>query len=276
MVEKWCRGNEASGHLRRLSICGLFPSTQVLRDFVATIQIAMSELPADDVVADESSGSALAGTEMVRIGRYSITYEAELRAAVLNAEGIRTEIFGANINAVDWLWQGFNPVDLLVPRADAERAGEILARTAGDDLEPAAVAEGAAEPVDERGNKLLPVGAYENVHDLLDAQTVLASAGVRAFAPAMKPRGDRPAGVGKRFVLRVPEGEVAQARAMLAEEASEDRDDPRCPKCGSWRVYLPETLLGGMAHLVGIGHGPMAECLACHYRADAAEFGARG
>jgi hypothetical protein len=204
-----------------------------------------------------------------------ITYEAELRAAVLNAEGIRTEIFGANINAVDWLWQVFNRVDLWVPRADAQRAGEILARTARDDLEPAAAAEGTAEPVDERGVALLPVGAYENVHDLLDAQTVLASAGFRAFAPPMAPRGDRPAGVGKRFVLRVPVGEVEQAKAMLAEEASEDRDDPRCPKCGSWRVYIPEALLGNAAHLVGLGQGPIAECLACHHRADAGEFVAK-
>jgi hypothetical protein len=67
-------------------------------------------------------------------------------------------------------------------------------------------------------------------------------------------------------------GQVEQARAMLAEEAFEDRDDPRCPKCGSWRVYVPETLLGGMTHLVGIGQGPIAECLACHHRTDAAEF----
>ena len=40
--------------------------------------------------------------------------EAELLAAVLAGEGIGAQVFGANINAVDWFWQVFNRSEELV------------------------------------------------------------------------------------------------------------------------------------------------------------------
>jgi hypothetical protein len=209
---------------------------------------------------------------MVRLAQYSAEYEAELNAAALNAEGIPTQIFGANTNYVNWLLQGFNQVELLVPAEDVERATQILARTSTDELEPVPMPDEAPPAVDEQGNALAIVGAYESFHEMRDAQTVLASGRIRAFVPPMAPRGDRPAGVGKRFILRVTEADLNRAKALLADEAQDDSDEPRCPKCGSWRILQPQSIMGDLAALVGLGHERQFECLVCHYQAKSSEF----
>jgi hypothetical protein len=198
--------------------------------------------------------------------------EAELIAAVLAGEGIGAQVFGANINAVDWFWQVFNDVDLLVQESDVERAREVLSRTSNDDVEPAEEAVGSAPPCDEEGRLLVPVGAFENIRNLRDAQTVLASARIDAYAPRLVLRGDRAAGVGKRFILRVAEGDLEKAKVLLAEEAEENRDEPRCPRCGSWRVTRRTSLPMHLADLVGLAGPGEIQCNSCDYRADAAEF----
>lgn len=209
---------------------------------------------------------------MVRVAQYSAEYEAELNAAALNDEGIRTQIFGANTNYVNWLLQGFNQVELLVPEEDVEQAMQILARTSTDELEPVPMPDGAPPPVDEHGNALAIVGTYDSFREMSDAQTVLASERIRAFIPPMAPRGDRPPGVGKRFILRIAEADLNRGKALLADEAQDDSEEPRCPKCGSWRILQPQSIMGDLAALVGLGHERQFECLACHYRAKASEF----
>jgi hypothetical protein len=134
------------------------------------------------------------------------------------------------------------------------------------------MSDGVPPPVDEQGNALAVIGMYGSYREMSDAQTVLASARIRAFVPPMAPRGDRPAGVGKRFVLWVAETDLNRAKALLADEAQDDTGEPRCPKCGSWRILQPESLIGGLAALVGLGHERQFECLACHYRGAPSEF----
>jgi hypothetical protein len=233
--------------------------------------IIMSKNPSDDAPA-EIPYQSIPESKMVRIAQYSAEYEAELNAAALNNEGIRTQLFGANVSAMNWLWSGFNKIDLLVPQEDVERATQILARTSTDELEPVPMPDGAPPPVDDQGNVLAVVGSYGSYREMSDAQTVLASARIRAFIPSMAPRGDRPPGVGNRFVLWVAKDDLNRAKSLLADEAQDDTGEPRCPKCGSWRVLQPESLIGGLAALVGLGHERQFECLSCHYRAAPAEF----
>lgn len=208
----------------------------------------------------------------VKVVTYGSATEAELYAGILAAEGIECQVFGANTNAVDWFWQGFNDVDLLVPEAEVEHAKDVLSKSSSDGLEPAEEPKGTPPPADEDGNLLVPVAGYENIRRLRDAQAVLASAQIDAFGPRLVLRGDRPAGVGKRFILRVAEKDLESARQILADEAEQDRDEPRCPKCGSWSVTPRNVLRASLAKLVGQKAQEQYECSSCHYRGSAAEF----
>ena len=109
-----------------------------------------------------------------------------------------------------------------------------------------------------------------------EAQTLLASARVNAFLPPIIPRGDRPAGEGKRFILRVAEDDLPRAQSLLTHENPQDNDpeDLHCPKCGSWRVYPVSHFWQGMATTVGLAPKPLAEvdCLVCRYRGPKSEF----
>ncbi len=180
----------------------------------------------------------------VKVVTYGSATEAELYSGILAAQGVNSQVFGANTNAVDWFWQGFNDVDLLVQEADVEHAKDILSKASGDGLEPAEEPKDAPPAADEAGNLLVPVGAFENVRRMRDAQAVLASGGIDAYGPRLVLRGNGAAGVGKRFILRVTEKDLESARSVLAEEAEEDRDEP-LPKmrivecdaeeCCSWK-----------------------------------------
>jgi hypothetical protein len=232
----------------------------------------MSNLPADESPAVGPLDYASAAPRMVRIARYSNAYEAQMHAAALRAEGIPTEIFGLNSNAVNPFWQGFAKVELHVPATEADRAAQVITDASSIELEPAPMEEHADPPVDEDGNALITVSAYDSVNALRDAQTILASARIPAFIPPLIPRGDRPAGAGKRFVLRVAEDDLDRADAVLADESEDNSEDPRCPACGSWRVYEHTTLLGALSTLFGRRRGPQCECLACHHRGSKSEF----
>ena len=220
------------------------------------------------------AGSILPGwVKLVTCGNAN---EAELYSAVLAAEGIRSQVFGANINSVDWFWQVFNDVDVIVHESDLERAKEILSRESNNDVEPAEEPADAPPAKDERGRLLVPVAAFSNRGELRDARVVLASQEIDAYVPRMVLRGDRPAGVGKRFVLRVAESDLQRAKTVLAEETEENRDEPRCPKCGSWSAFSTNGILKGLASLVGMGGPRGFECRSCHYRGDESEFLGRG
>lgn len=198
--------------------------------------------------------------------------EAELFSAVLATEDIPSQVFGANTSAVDWFYQMFNDVDLIVMEADVDRARQVLAAAKTDAVEPAQEPAEAPPPKDEQGNPLVPVDGYERVADLRDAQVILASSQIDSYGPRLVLRGEKPAGTGKRFVLRVAENDLERAREILAEEADEDDGEPRCPKCGSWQVVERKGVLGSLASLVGAEGRSWYECHSCHYRGHAGEF----
>jgi hypothetical protein len=214
----------------------------------------------------------------VTIERCANSLEAAMQANRLEAEGIGCITVNANVNNLGIPYSGFTTVDVQVHEGDAERAIEIL-QTNPDELEPAEESDVAPPAVDEDGRplKLVEAGRYESVRQLRSAQTLLASSRIRAFPPTLVKRGDRPAGTGSRFVMRVCEQDLESAQALLAKaQTEEDADeDPRCPKCDSWRIYPVGTFWQSLAATFGLCSQPQKqiECLACRYRGSPGEFG---
>ena len=201
--------------------------------------------------------------------------EAQLYANELAAHGI--DYFLANQNANTFLgwYSGFTQVELQVRRQDANRAVEVLARLQlldPSDVEPEDDTDPQAPIPDPDGQGMLvTLAAYDNPRSVYDAAAILGAARIESFLPALVVRGDRPRGAGKRFVLRVREADLALAHEALAEpdrESADDADEPRCPRCGSWRVHaLPRPWPGLIKFLFGGGAaGPrQVECLRCHH-----------
>jgi hypothetical protein len=234
----------------------------------------MSETTSNDVPARKSlrrsvpEGWALLAT-------YGTADEGETTAAILETAGIDAQVFGANTNNVDWFWQLFNDVDVIVRKEDLEKAKEITDRTDAPELEPADEPDG--EATDENGRPLVRIAAFDNVADMRDAQTILASEKIEAYTPRLVIREKGAAAHGKRFVLRVVESEVEKAKTVLAQEAAEDKDVPRCPKCGSWRVNPVKGFIGEFAGIVGVNPQPKEmTCAACTFRGASGEFLGRG
>jgi hypothetical protein len=226
--------------------------------------------------ADDQRDREAVPVGWVYLRTFGAADEAELCAALLGAEGIEAQVFGARANVVDWFWQVFNRVDLIVRETDVARAEEVLSQKPVDDLEPAEEPPNAPPPADENGRALVQVAAFETAVAMRDAQTILASEKIDSYTPRLVRRGERPAGVGKRIVLRVTQEHLAAARKLLAEQAKEDEDQLRCPKCGSWSVSSRKGFLTGLAGVVGLGGPVEAECNVCHYRGEESEFSVRG
>jgi len=232
-------------------------------------------MPAVNEIQHETPATAMAAPPdgWVKLALYGTAMEAEFHAAILGNEGIATKILGANLNTVDWFWERFNRVEMFVPRADVQRAIQILANAPHDELEPVAGGENDPPPADKDGKPLVRLAAYETLSELRDAQTTLGSARISTLAPPLAPRGDKPPGKGKRFILWVAENDLQSAKSVLADEAAEDNDQPRCPQCGSWRVHEISGLLSSLAQLAGYDSRPQeAECAACRFRAELSEF----
>jgi len=228
--------------------------------------------PTSDVKPSTPRRGGPAPAGWIKLVTCGTANEAELIAAVLWAHGIQSHVFGTNINSVDWLWQVFNDVDLIVQETDLERAKEALSRASLDDVEPAEEPADAPPPTDSKGRPLVPVAAFDNRMDLRDAQTLLASERIAAYAPRLVLRGDRPAGTGNRFILRVTEENLEKARSLLAEQTAEERDQPRCPRCGSWRVMVRKSILSELARVTGLGGPDECICLSCQFHGSAQEF----
>jgi len=237
---------------------------------------AMNESHSDDptsrlpetktVLSYHTSGS----DELVRLASYGDPIPAELDAAALAEEGIPAQVFGANVGSLGVIYQGFNRVELHVRAGDIERAAKVLARVSSLELEPV----DSGPTADETGRPLVPAGAFDNARSLYDAQAVLASASIRSFPPVLVPRGDKPTGHGARFVLRVGAEDLSRSQSLLREDT--DSDDPRCPQCGSWRVFAVGHFWKDLAASLGLGPKlpSQNECLACKYRGESAEFAA--
>lgn len=202
--------------------------------------------------------------------------EAQLYANELAAHGI--DYFLANQNANTFLgwYSGFTQVELQVRRQDADRAAEVLARLQlldPTDVEPEDDSDPQAPIPDPDGQGILvTLAAFDNPLSVYDAAAILGAARIESFLPALVVRGDRPRGAGKRFALRVREADLALARDASAEaerDSDGDTDEPRYPRCGSWRVHaLPRPWPGLIIFLFGGGaKSPRGlECLRCHHR----------
>jgi hypothetical protein len=237
--------------------------------------------PAVPVLSYQTPGAIGA---MVRVGRYANSEEAELRASALAAEGIPSQVLNANVNSLGIPYAGFADVELHVRQEDARRAAEVLACDAAeDDLEPQEPSPTDPTLTDDDGNELhlIPLVAFDSVRLMRDAQTVLSSARIRTYPPALAPRGARPPGQGARFILRVAEDDLERARRVLteadADAASEDENEGRCPRCRSWRIFPVSQFWKAVAAMVGMGPKPqpLMECLACKYVGPKEEFAAR-
>jgi hypothetical protein len=225
----------------------------------------------------------LAGGTVV-VARCANIAEAELRGGVLEGEGIPYQVHNVNTANMGVYTGGWTSVELHVRREDADRATEVLSRYADDaDLEPVEEAPGVPPPVDETGRpiELAVAAAYDSARLMQDAATVLAAARVRFYIPTLAPRGDRPRGEGRRFVIRVAEEDLERALAVLdeAEEEAGDEDEPRCPRCRSWRVHpVSSSGLGrAIGQMLGLVkplpfQGKGFECLACRHRGPREEF----
>jgi DNA-directed RNA polymerase subunit RPC12/RpoP len=160
---------------------------------------------------------------------------------------------------------------LQVSEADAPAATELLARLQLDpsEVEPEHDADPDAPVADPTGPGMLtPAAAYDNPRYLFDAAASLGASHIESFLPSLVPRGDRPPGSGNRFVIRVREADLERARAILqGQDEPQEKAEPRCPRCGSWRVYLHPPKQGLVNFLLGrIPEQPQRlECLRCHH-----------
>lgn len=197
--------------------------------------------------------------------------EAQLCGNVLAAQGIDYYIMNQNTNTLG-PYSGFSRVEVQVREEDARRAAELLARFQADplDVEPEE-SDGPDEAVsDPSGKGMLAVAAaYETPRELFDAAATLGASRIDSFLPTLVPRGDRPRGSGKRFVIRVREDDLQRVKEVLAQSAPDDDDEPRCPACGSWRVAAaPRPWPGLVKFILGISspRPQELECLRCKRR----------
>ena len=198
--------------------------------------------------------------------------EAQLCGNVLAAQGIDYYIMNQNTNTLG-PYSGFSRVEVQVREEDARQASELLARFQADplDVEPQEP-DGPEQAVSDPSGKwtLAVAAAYETPRELFDAAATLGASRIDSFLPALVPRGDRPRGSGKRFLLRVRDDDLERAKDILAQSIAEDDDDePRCPACGSWRVAPASRPWPGlMKFLLGAGNrgAKEMECLRCRHR----------
>jgi hypothetical protein len=217
--------------------------------------------------------------ESVTIYRTSDLAEAQLLAGELVAEGINCSV-SHTLTAALGAWGGSAKVLIEVAKPDAERAAEILRlRNLGDDLEPAADDDDQSTD-EESGEPLVIASAYDNASRMRDAVTTLGSANVRAYTPRLVPRGDRPRGEGNRFVVRVRQSDLERAGEVLGEndedasdadtKARGDVDEPRCPKCSSWRVHRESPMSAQFLRFIRLrsddARSDPLVCLACGHR----------
>lgn len=208
----------------------------------------------------------------VTVRRFFDPMEAQLYANELAAHDIEYAILSQNVATFLGWYSGFSQVELQVHQEDAATADQLLSRLQLDpaDVEPAEDSDPQAPVPDPSGNgKLVVAGAYDNPRRLYDAAATLGSAHVEAFLPVLVPRGSRPAGTGRRFLLRVREPDLERAQEILLSDADEHEDEPRCPRCGSWQTYLlPRPWTGLWNLLTGrtAGQPRQVECLRCHHR----------
>jgi hypothetical protein len=219
--------------------------------------------------------------------------EAELLCNELQANGVPAVTANEHIVSALQGYVGFVRVEVQVAVEDRDRAAAVLARLPGrNDVEPAdEPADGSADFTTDDSGARLPlavVAEYDTAQEMLEASAALGSARVQTFLPDLMPKRPRPApGQGPtpgdaddadrpppRFRVRVLEEELPRAQRVLQEsdgdEDSGDEDDPRCPKCASWRVHgaTPGVVSSIVRLFTGGGRsrGKTWQCLRCKFK----------
>ena len=171
-------------------------------------------------------------------------------------------------------YSGGSQVQVRIPVEDRGAAAEVLARLPWlHDVEPEPEPpDGSSDfAVDEQGGRiaLAVLGEFASAEDMLGASAALGSARITTYLPNLIPRAVDAKGPPQPFRVRVAAEDLSRARAVL-EEAAEP-DEPRCPKCGAWRVHRHgRGLLAWLASFFGPNEsadGVQAlECLRCGHR----------
>jgi len=212
---------------------------------------------------------------LVTVRTFYNALDAQMFANELDAAGIQCALANQNTNTLG-PYAAFSQVELQVRQEDLDEARQLLSHfdASSTDVEPEQDVDPSAPVPDPTGEGVLvTAGAFDTPAGMFDAAAALGSAHVECFLPVLVPRGDRPRGQGKRFIVRVREVDVDRARELLEkkpEDSDQDPDEPRCPKCGSWRTYaLPARKNAGFFSLfLGFeaGESGELECLRCHHR----------
>ena len=234
--------------------------------------------PAGSLPLSYASTDLAADAELVTVARCANPTEAETKANALESAGVRAQVVNSHTAALLLGYAGWTAVEVQVRRGDAAAAAEVLRLATADDVEPAGDDADDLPPLDAdtAPADLTIVAAFDGVRALREAATLLESARIPAVLPRLVPRGDAPPGEGRRFRLRVRHADADRAARILEEHeaADEDSDEPRCPKCGSWRTFPVPRFMRTVLWAVRMGERPADEmdCLACKYRGPRAEF----
>lgn len=211
-------------------------------------------------------------TSAVTIRTFRDALEAQLFANELEAHGIDYYLLNQNTNDVMGTYVGFARIELQVREQDVEQATAVLSELEINPLEvEPAESSDPQQPIADPagGGMLVSAGQFDNVRSLYDAAATLGAARIESFLPRLVARGDRPPGIGNRFVLRVRENDSEQARELLSRATEEEakEDEPRCPACGSFRVMLaPQVKAKLIGFFLGRQTPERMECLRCHHQ----------
>lgn len=224
------------------------------------------------VVLPYRSAALAATTPVVKVGAFLDLLDAQLHANELAGHDIEYFLANQNVMSLGFPYSGFSQIELQVRAEDKEKALAILSTFQANPLEvePADPID-PNEPIDDPGGEgsLVTAVAFDNPRALLDAAAVLGAARIDCFVPALAARKDRPAGEGKRFALRVRSDDLERAGEVLADAEENEEGEPRCPKCGSYRVERAGKPWPGIVRFL-IGGGPRSEpqmeCLRCKHR----------
>jgi hypothetical protein len=207
-------------------------------------------------------------SELVTVARCANPTEAETKANALESAGITAQVVNSHTAALLLGYAGWTAVEVQVRRGDAAAAAEVLRLATADDVEPAGDDPDDVPPLDDgtAPADLTIVAAFDSARALREAATLLESARIPAVLPRLVPRGDHPPGEGKRYRLRVRHADADRAARVLDEhdEADEDSDEPRCPKCGSWRTFPVPRFVRTVLWAVRMGERPATRWTAWH------------
>ncbi len=208
--------------------------------------------------------------KIVTLTAVSSEAAAALIADALSDGGIRSLIINSHTNSLGVPYSGFAAIKVQVQEHDAEAAKQIVSALGrfADDLEPAENTSPVALDASGMEVETQVAEAFAHARLLFDAAAALEAAHIPHFMPNLVPRGARPVGTGNRFLLRVGPDDLPRARAILREVEADEKEEPHCPRCYSWRVIEASDWMSNLLRLISFRPilGPHLECTQCGHR----------